>query len=168
MLKPSSIGSVASLLPRRILQFAGAFLFTAAAAWLVLADAAPARAETMVVKLSPLCGCCGGWVEYMRRAGLSITVVETDDVVAVKQSAGVPEALYSCHTAEIAGYVVEGHVPLSAVEKLLNERPAIDGIALAGMPPGSPGMGGPVQPSYAVEAFDEGRHAGRFMDAPLN
>lgn len=168
MLKPSWFGSAASLLPRRILPFAGAFLFAAAAPWLVLADAAPARAETMVVKLSPLCGCCGGWVEYMRRAGLSITVVETDDVVAAKQSAGVPEDLYACHTAEVAGYVVEGHVPLSAVEKLLNERPAIDGIALAGMPPGSPGMGGPVQPSYAVEAFDDGRHAGRFMDAPLN
>jgi hypothetical protein len=166
MLKPS--WSAASLFPRRILLFAGAILLTAAAAWLVLAEPTPAQAERMVVKLSPSCGCCGGWVEYMRRAGFSITVVETEDVVAVKQSAGVPEDLYSCHTAEVAGYAVEGHVPLSAVEKLLNERPAIDGIALAGMPPGSPGMGGPVQPSYAVEAFAEARHAGRFMDAPLN
>lgn len=166
MLKPSQ--SATSLFPRRILLIAGAFLFAAAAAWLVLADAAPARGETMVVKLSPLCGCCGGWVDYMRQAGYTVTVVEIDDVVAVKQEAGVPEDLYSCHTAEVAGYAVEGHVPASAIEKLLSERPAIGGVALAGMPSGSPGMGGPEQFSYPVEAFSQGRQDGRFMDAPLN
>jgi hypothetical protein len=153
--------------PKRMLLVAGALLAAAAGAWLVLADSTPARAEAVVVKLSPLCSCCGGWVDHMRRAGYEVSVVEIEDVVAVKQAAGVPEELYSCHTAEIAGYMVEGHVPASAIEKLLRERPAIDGIALAGMLEGSPGMGGQVQSSYPVEAFRDGRPDGRFMDAPL-
>jgi hypothetical protein len=154
--------------PKRMLVLAGALLAAAAGAWLVLAESPPARAETVVVKLSPLCSCCGGWVDHMRRAGYEVSVVEIEDVVAVKQAAGVPEELYSCHTAEIAGYMVEGHVPASAIEKLLRERPVIDGIALAGMPAGSPGMGGPAQFSYPVEAFRDGRPEGRFMDALLN
>jgi hypothetical protein len=153
---------------RRLVLFAGALVVAAAGAWLVLADSTPARADTIVVKMSPLCGCCGEWVEYMRQGGYKVTVIETEDIVAAKQEAAVPDDLYSCHTAQVAGYVVEGHVPLAAVDKLLSERPAIDGIALAGMPPGSPGMGGQPWSSYPVEAFRDGRLDGRFMDAPLN
>ena len=158
----------ASTSRRGILLLAGALTLGAAGAWLAHADATPVRAETITITMSPLCGCCGGWVDYMRKAGYSVSVVESDDILAVKQAAGVPEELYSCHTAEVAGYVVEGHVPAPAIEKLLRERPAIDGIALAGMPAGAPGMGGPVQSSYPVEAFRDGRLDGRFMDAPLN
>jgi hypothetical protein len=158
----------ASTSRRGILLLAGSLALGAAGAWLVLADSTPAKADTIVVKMSPLCGCCGGWVEYMRQGGYKVTVIETDDILEAKQEAAVPEDLYSCHTAQVAGYVVEGHVPLAAVDKLLSERPAIDGIALAGMPPGSPGMGGQPWPSYPVEAFRDGRLDGRFMDAPLN
>lgn len=156
-----------SALSRRMLLLVGFLLLGAGGAWLLLTDATPARAEKMVVTMSPWCGCCGEWVDYMRQAGFTVEVVETEDIEAAKTAGGVPDDLYSCHTAEVAGYVVEGHVPLSAVEKLLDERPSINGIALAGMPPGSPGMGGAPWATYPVEAFSHGRPAGRFMDAPL-
>jgi hypothetical protein len=167
LIKVSESGT-ASTIRGRILLFAGALLIGAAGTWLVLGNATPVRADAVVVKLTPWCGCCGGWVEYMKGAGFSVRVVEIEDIEGVKQAAAVPEDFYSCHTSEVAGYVVEGHVPLSAVEKLLSERPSIDGIALAGMPSGSPGMGGERWPSYPVEAFRDGRPHGLFMDAPLN
>jgi hypothetical protein len=136
-------------------------------AWLIASVSMPLRAESVVVTMSPWCGCCGEWVDYMRRAGFPVEVVETEEVEGVKQAAGVPSELYSCHTAEIAGYVVEGHVPLPAIKKLLAEQPVLAGVALAGMPPGSPGMGGEPWLSYPVEGFTDGLAAGRFMDSPL-
>jgi hypothetical protein len=152
---------------RRVLLFAGALLAGAGSAWLVFGESTPPRAETVVVSMSPWCDCCGAWVDYMKQAGFPVAVIKTDELEMVKQRAGVPDDLYSCHTAEIAGYAVEGHVPLPAIDRLLAERPAIDGIALAGMPAGSPGMGGQPWPSYPVEAFSENRLDSRFMDAPL-
>jgi hypothetical protein len=156
-----------SSLSRRLPLLAGLLLVAAAGAWLILADAAPPRDDNVVVTMSPWCGCCGEWVDYMQRAGFTVEVVETEKIEATKRAARVPEALYSCHTAEIAGYVVEGHVPLTAIDKLLSERPAVDGIALAGMPPGSPGMGGERWASYPVDAFADGHVVGRFLDATL-
>ena len=107
----------------------------------------------MLVTKSPTCGCCGAWIEHMRHAGFEVDVHDTEDVHSVKQQAGVPFGKGSCHTAQIDGYFIEGHVPAEDVKRLLAERPDARGLAVPGMPAGSPGMempDGRVQP-YAVE-----------------
>ncbi len=93
-------------------------------AWNVLGAAPPAKAGTITVWKSPTCGCCGGWVDYMRGKGYQVSVNLVADPDPIKAKLGVPEALYSCHTAKIDDYLVEGHVPEAAVAKLLAERPA--------------------------------------------
>jgi hypothetical protein len=114
----------------------------------------PARAATDVtVYKDPECGCCGGWAKHLRAAGFAVTERPVADLAAVKARAGVPEALQSCHTAFVDGYVLEGHVPLEAVQRLLRERPAVVGLAVPGMPIGSPGMEGPDPEPYDVMAF---------------
>ena len=95
---------------------------------------------TMTVYKSPSCGCCKGWVEHAERAGFTVAVRDTADVSPVKRAYGVDPKLYSCHTTVVGGYVVEGHVPLEDVKRMLAERPRIAGIAAPGMPVGSPGM----------------------------
>jgi len=110
---------------------------------LVLAGAAPARAADlprMVVTKDPSCGCCRAWAEHVRAAGFPIEVVESASVGRLKARLGVPQDLAGCHTAEVGGYVVEGHVPAAAIRRLLEERPAATGVAVPGMPVGSPGM----------------------------
>lgn len=110
----------------------------------------------VVVHKSPTCGCCGLWVEHLRRAGFPVEVREVDDLGPVKQRVGVPYGKGSCHTAEVAGYFVEGHVPADDIERLLAQRPQAKGLVLPGMPLGSPGMevpDGTVQP-YTVELVD--------------
>lgn len=94
----------------------------------------------MVVSKDPNCGCCSGWVEHIRSAGFTVEVVETSDLNRVKARLGVPLDLASCHTAEVSGYVLEGHVPADAVKRLLAEKPRAKGLAVPGMPIGSPGM----------------------------
>ena len=106
------------------------------------AIAAAAKAPEMVVYKSPTCGCCRGWVAYLRRHGFKIRVKNVDDLDPVKRMFGVPKKLAACHTATVAGYVVEGHVPVASIRKLLAERPKARGIAVPGMPAGTPGMGG--------------------------
>jgi hypothetical protein len=102
--------------------------------------AAPAR-TVMVTWRDPGCGCCIKWVDAMRRAGFPVTVRETPDMAAVKARLKVPDTLASCHTTQVGGLVVEGHVPAAAVRRLLARRPAgVIGIAAPGMPRGSPGM----------------------------
>jgi hypothetical protein len=115
---------------------------------LVLGLASPALAKAARVaakpKISmyrnPSCGCCMGWAEAARKAGFTVSISETDDIMAVKQKLRVPSELTSCHTSVAGGYVIEGHVPLDAVKKLLRSKPKIRGIGVAGMPAGSPGM----------------------------
>ncbi|HUF28385.1 MAG TPA: DUF411 domain-containing protein [Gemmatimonadaceae bacterium] len=120
----------------------------------VAARSHPERPEMIVYK-SPTCGCCGLWEDRMRDAGYQITSRDTSDVGAVKRRLGLPHALESCHTAIVDGYVVEGHVPASAVSRLLRERPAVVGIAVPGMPMGSPGMDtGPRKDPFDVVTFD--------------
>lgn len=102
----------------------------------------------VTVHKDPNCGCCGGWVEHLQARGFKTKVIETSAVDAVKTRLGVPDNLAACHTAEIGGYVIEGHVPAKAIERLLAERPSAKGLAVPGMPAGSPGMGG------APEAYD--------------
>jgi hypothetical protein len=94
------------------------------------------------VYYSPDCGCCGEYVDYLRFSGADTRAKPTENMQAVKERFNIPRQLWSCHTSIVEGYFVEGHVPLEAVGKLLNIRPAVDGIALPGMPAGSPGMGG--------------------------
>jgi hypothetical protein len=121
------------------------------------AATASVRAAHMVVHKSPTCGCCGLWVEHMQKAGFHVEVIETDDLAPVKERLGVPYGKGSCHTAEVGGYVIEGHVPAEDVLRLLAERPKARGLVLPGMPLGSPGMempDGRVQ-AYTVELVAE-------------
>ena len=111
------------------------------------------RTEEVVVYKSPWCGCCQGWTEQMRASGFEVTVREKEDLTAIKRLSGVPEALQSCHTAFVGGYVVEGHVPAGVIEKLLAERPRVQGLAVPGMPVGSPGMEGAHPGPYDVVKF---------------
>jgi hypothetical protein len=105
---------------------------------------------------SATCGCCSLWVEHMRREGFTVEVTDTPELAAIKDTLGVPAGLGSCHTARIGDYVVEGHVPAADVKRLLRERPeGVTGIAVPGMPIGSPGMEVPGRPAdpYTVVAF---------------
>ncbi len=99
----------------------------------------------------PWCGCCTGWARHMTSAGYDVTVEVREDMEALKDRLGVPERLRSCHTGEMAGYVLEGHVPAMAARRLLNLRPTVRGLAVPGMPMGSPGMEGP--PDLAPDLF---------------
>jgi hypothetical protein len=94
----------------------------------------------MVVTKDPTCGCCTAWVEHVRAAGFDVAVVESSDLSRLKIRLGVPQTLASCHTAEIGGYVIEGHVPPAVIKRLLAEKPDAKGLAVPGMPVGSPGM----------------------------
>jgi hypothetical protein len=120
--------------------------------WSALGSTEPAKATVTVWK-SPTCSCCGGWVAYMRGKGYQVAVNPVADPDAIKTAFGVPETLYSCHTAKIGDYLLEGHVPESAVAKLMAERPNLKGIALPGMPEGAPGMDG-VPGTYRVVGFE--------------
>ena len=94
----------------------------------------------LLVHKQESCGCCGAWVEHMREAGFAVEVRNLEDVQPVKSRLGIPDGMASCHTGEIAGYFIEGHVPANDVKRLLQERPDAKGLALPGMPMGSPGM----------------------------
>ena len=94
----------------------------------------------VTVYKSATCGCCSKWIDHMRAAGFTVTSHDVEDVGAVKQKHGVPSEAGSCHTALVGTYVVEGHVPADAVKRMLREKPKIAGIAVPGMPIGSPGM----------------------------
>lgn len=100
----------------------------------------------------PGCGCCELWAEAFSRAGYATKLEERDDMPDIKMSFGVPDAMRACHTAEIEGYFVEGHVPIEAVAKLLSERPDVAGLAVPGMPSGSLGMGDDPAARYDVYA----------------
>ena len=109
----------------------------------------------MMVYKDPNCGCCHNWVEIMRRTGFEVSVRDTQDMNAIKSRHKVTRALASCHTALVGGYVVEGHVPADVIRKLLAEKPKVLGIAVPGMPVGSPGMEqGTRKDPYDVVAFD--------------
>ncbi|MDP9421932.1 MAG: DUF411 domain-containing protein [Pseudomonadota bacterium] len=99
-----------------------------------------AHAATMTVYKSPSCGCCAKWVEHVEKHGFTVKVVPTADMMAVKKQLGVPDQAMSCHTTKVGNYVVEGHVPASDIKRLLTQKPRARGIAVAGMPMGSPGM----------------------------
>jgi hypothetical protein len=109
----------------------------------------------MTVTKDPSCGCCGAWVDHVRAAGFPVEVIESPDVTRLKVRVGVPRDLASCHTAEVGGYVVEGHVPAETIKRLLAEKPQAKGLAVPGMPVGSPGMevAGVENDTYDVVLF---------------
>jgi len=121
-------------------------------AWLPMQQARPIP---ITMYKSPTCGCCGAWGDHMKANGFAVTVKDEENMSAIKTDVGVPGRLQSCHTAVVEGYVVEGHVPADLVKKLLAEKPRVVGIAVPGMPVGSPGMeqGNARQP-YDVVTWD--------------
>lgn len=137
----------------------------AGGAWHAVADTKTPAPETLPpgterpsveVWKSPTCGCCTGWVEYLEDEGFEVVAHDTDEVDAIKTALGlVDPRLKSCHTATIDGYVIEGHVPVSDIERLLAERPNVIGISAPGMPMMSPGMGSREPKDYDVISFDE-------------
>lgn len=115
----------------------------------------------MVVYKSPTCECCGKWIEHIRNAGFPVRVVEQADVTPVKERLRVPTSVYSCHTAAIGQYVIEGHVPAPDVGRLLREQLPVAGLAAPGMPARSPGMD-LAGPAYDVLAFSHDGAVTRF------
>ena len=122
---------------------------------ITLTGCSQTTAETAlpIVKVtkSPTCGCCKIWVDRLRQAGFQVEVNDVDNMSPVKERVGLPYGMGSCHTAEVDGYFVEGHVPVDDIKRLLRERPKAKGIAVPGMPAGSPGM---EVPSGRVDAYD--------------
>lgn len=137
---------------RKMLSLAAAGMAVPLAAG--LPRLAAAARPVIDVSRSPYCGCCGDWIAHMRAAGFTVDDRLVEDLAPLKAQLGVPADLQSCHTGIVEGYVVEGHVPAEDVLRLLRERPAAVGLAVPGMPLGSPGMeaGGEAEP-YEVILF---------------
>lgn len=132
----------------------GAALAITAAALLPLRTAT--SAPEVVVYKSPTCGCCNAWIDHLQDNGFKVVSRDTSDLATIKMQHGVTPELASCHTALVDGYVLEGHVPAADVKALLEQRPAITGLAVPGMPIGSPGMEqGDMKQPYDVVAFDK-------------
>jgi len=120
-------------------------------------DTTGQQAEATVYK-TPLCGCCDDWVAHLRDAGFAVEVRERSNLTDVKRAHRVPPSMASCHTAMIDGYVVEGHVPVADIQRMLRERPEAAGLAVPGMPVGSPGMElGERRDAYTVWLLESGR-----------
>jgi hypothetical protein len=140
---------------RRTALILGAVVFTPHGAW--------AGWPLVTVHKDPTCGCCGGWVAHLELHGFEVNTIETKALNRLKVKLGVPFELIACHTAQVGGYLIEGHVPATAIEKLLTERPKAQGLAVPGMPSGSPGMTGEYE-EYEVVLFNgsERRIYGKF------
>lgn len=118
------------------------------------AKAPSTQQPTITVYKSPTCGCCSKWEDHLKANGFKVISKVSEDMAPVKKKQGVPEELQSCHTGVVNGYVIEGHVPASSIKKLLAEKPkGVKGIAVPGMPMGSPGMEGPSSEKYDVMSF---------------
>ncbi len=138
---------------------------------LALSPVAPRTARAgapMTVFKDPNCGCCAAWVDHVRARGFQAEVRIEPQMARVKARLGVPVDLASCHTATVEGYAIEGHVPAEAIERLLRERPALAGIAVPGMPIGSPGMEveGQAPDPFKVIGFTAGGGRLVFADYP--
>ncbi|KXS38718.1 MAG: hypothetical protein AWU55_1081 [Halomonadaceae bacterium T82-2] len=111
---------------------------------------------------NPQCGCCDGYARHLEKMGVDVTIVDDEALAEIKQTAGVPYGMGACHTVKMGDYTIEGHVPLAAVKALFEQQPEADGIGLAGMPSGTPGMPGPKQAPYKVYQFQD-HEASPFM-----
>ncbi len=119
------------------------------------AELAAADAPTITVYKSSTCGCCSKWVDHLQDNGFEVEAIDVVQMAAVKASHGISPDITACHTAEVGSYTIEGHVPADLIRRLLEERPDISGLAVPGMPPGSPGMESPNPKPYHVIAFDD-------------
>jgi hypothetical protein len=117
-------------------------------------ELAVAEKPVITVYKDPSCGCCKNWIEHLVKHRYRVTARDTRDLGSVKRTLGVPDRLQSCHTAVVGGYLIEGHVPADDIARLLTQKPKIRGLAVPGMPMGSPGMEGPTRQSFTVLAFD--------------
>ena len=117
--------------------------------------------EATVYK-DPSCSCCKKYTPYLEAEDMKVNIVETNNIADIKKQHNIPGAMQSCHTTIIGEYFVEGHVPVEAVQKLLSEKPDIDGIAMPGMPSGSPGMPGAKKAPFEVYAIKDGKVVGLF------
>jgi len=120
-----------------------------------LAIAAPSPGPEISVYKNASCGCCKKWVEHLQAAGFRVTVHDTSTLAGVMERYGVPRKLTACHTAVVDGYVIEGHVPADVIQRLLKERPGIAGVAVPGMPAGSPGMESETPARFYILTFDK-------------
>jgi hypothetical protein len=116
---------------------------------------AGAKKPVITVYKDAGCGCCKSWVAHLIKHGYRVDAKDTPDMTEVKRALGVPDALTACHTAVVNGYLIEGHVPASDIARLLKEKPKVAGLAVPGMPMGSPGMEGPRTQHYQVLSFDK-------------
>lgn len=132
---------------------------TAIAAFAGGAQADP-QDHTMYVYKTPWCGCCTAWADHMKGLGYTLEITELEDLAPVRRQGGIPDEVQGCHSAAIAGYALEGHVPPEAIAKLIEERPKIRGIAVPGMPQGSIGMGNNPRAKYNVYTFGAGTSEG--------
>lgn len=141
--------------PQKLIAGLAALLIAGVLVWLPK-DNFAGDPEITVYK-SATCGCCGKWIDIMRDSGFKVTAHDRQDMNQIKDEHGVAYELRSCHTAVVDGYVLEGHVPAGDIRRLLKERPAVNGLAVPGMPAGSPGMEGKYEDPYEVIAFTKGK-----------
>jgi hypothetical protein len=125
----------------------------------------PVLAASITVYKSETCGCCEDWVTHMEESGFEVMVVNRDNLAPVKAMAGVKPELASCHTGLVDGYVIEGHVPAADVKRLLEQKPAVRGLTIPGMPQSAPGMDIPGSP-YEVLSFDNQGNSAVFSRYP--
>ena len=129
----------------------------------MLAKTVRAAAVPVVLYKNPECGCCEGYADYLRAHGFKVAVKASNDLAEISRKAGIPPDLQGCHTAFIENYVVDGHVPVEVINKLLANRPAIKGITLPGMPQGSPGMSGEKTGPFTIYAVGQDGKASTYM-----
>jgi hypothetical protein len=143
--------------PLRTIALGAAFIALAltTAAAPTSPPAAPVKKPTITVYKDPGCGCCKKWIEHLVRHGYRVDAKDTPEMAEIKRTLGVPDRITACHTAVVNGYLIEGHVPAADIDRLLAQKPTIAGLAVPGMPMGSPGMEGGASQHYQVLAFDK-------------
>lgn len=119
-------------------------------------DVQQSDAQKVTLYKSPSCGCCVNYVSYLKKEGFDVDVITTNDTSAIKREHNIPMAMQSCHTVVVGDYFVEGHMPIEAIHKMMEEKPDIDGIALPGMPSGSPGMPGIKRGMFDIYSVKDG------------
>lgn len=145
---------------RSIISVLGSILLIATFSMLALFNTSVLQADPALpiatVYKSPTCGCCGKWISHLEANGFKVIAKNRSDLAAIKQQLGIQPQYQSCHTAKIGNYIVEGHVPAADIKRMLAEQPDIDGLAVPGMPMGSPGMEGARKDNYDVLAIKQG------------
>jgi hypothetical protein len=160
-LKIARLGGCAAPLDRKTMTTRRTLLLAVPAVF--LATAVRAAPVPVTLYKNPECGCCEGYADYLRSHGFTVTVKASTDLAEISRKAGIPPDLEGCHTAFIGNYVVDGHIPVEAIDKLLTDRPAIKGISLPGMPQGSPGMSGEKTGPFTIYAIGRDGKVSTYM-----